>query len=277
MRGSTIKKELKGAVDTAEDVSDSRVFVFAARTGFAVSGVLHLLVGVIAIQLAVGKAGRADQSGALAELAGQPGGIFLLWIGFAACAALALWQVSEAVFGYGQLKSGPKLGKKLAAVGQGLVFTAVAAAFAAFALGNGKSGGQSTSDATAQLMKVPLGSTLLIVIGAAIAIAGIVFGIRGAGTSFKKKLSMPASGALRALIMVLGVVGYIAKGVALFLVGLLFIVATVQARPQESTGLDGALRAVREQPYGIYLLSLIGAGLICYGLYQMAKARLIHM
>ncbi len=78
-------------------------------------------------------------------------------------------------------------------------------------------------------------------------------------------------------VTVLGVVGYVAKGIALFLVGLLFIVTTLQARPEESTGLDGALRAVREQPYGVYLLTLVGAGLICYGFYQIAKSKFVRM
>jgi hypothetical protein len=75
----------------------------------------------------------------------------------------------------------------------------------------------------------------------------------------------------------LGVVGYVAEGVALFLVGLLFIIATVNAHPQESTGLDGGLKALREQPYGVYLLTAVGAGLICYGLYLMVKAKFARM
>lgn len=277
LKGKTIKKELKDAANTAEDVSNSRLFVIAARTGFVVSGLLHFLVGAIAIQLAFGKTQHADQSGAMTQLARQPGGLFLLWIGVAACAMLALWQASEAAFGYRQLKSKAKLGKKLSAVGQGIVFLVLAVAFASFALGSRKSSGQSTSDSTAQIMKAPLGSLLLIIIGAVIAVVGIVFVIRGISTSFKKKLSLPPSGTVRSIIMVFGIVGYIAKGIALFLVGLLFIIATIQARPQESTGLDGALRAVREQPYGVYLLTLIGAGLIFYGLYQIAKARYVRM
>ncbi|PYI65245.1 hypothetical protein CVV68_19150 [Arthrobacter livingstonensis] len=273
-KGKTIKKDLK---DAAANASNSRVFVLAARTGFAVSGCLHILIGAIAVQLAFGKAKEADQGGAMAQLAKQPAGAFLLWIGFAACAALALWQLSEVVFGHRQLKPASKLGKKLSAAGQGVVFVALAVLFASFGLGGGKNSGQSTSDATAQIMKAPLGPPLLIVIGVAIAVVGIVFGVRGINRSFKKKLVLPASPAGRSIITYLGVAGFLAKGIALLLVGLLFIIATIQARPKESTGLDGALKAVREQPYGIYLLTLIGAGLICYGLYQITKARFAKM
>ncbi len=261
----------------AQDASNSRVFIIAARAGFAVSGLLHILIGAIAIQLAFGKTGQADQSGAIAQLAKQPAGVFLLWIAFTACVALALWQLSEAVFGYRQLESKKKLWKKLSAAGQAVVFVAIAVTFTSFALGRGKNSGQSTSDATAQIMKAPAGPLLLIAIGVGLAAVGIVFGVRGINRSFKKQLLLPTSGTARSIITAVGMIGYVAKGIALLLVGVLFIVATIQARPQESTGLDGALKAVREQPYGPYLLTLIGTGLVCYGIYQLTKARFAQM
>lgn len=119
---------------------------------------------------------------------------------------------------------------------------------------------------------------LLIAIGAAVAVVGIVFMVLGVKASFKKDLRLPTSAVGRSVITGLGVVGYMAEGIALFLVGLLFIIATtVSARPQESTGLDGGLKALREQPYGVYMLTAVGAGLICYGLYLMVKAKFARM
>ncbi|GAA1496549.1 DUF1206 domain-containing protein [Paeniglutamicibacter kerguelensis] len=272
-----IKKELKGAADAVEDASNSRVFVVAARTGFTVSGILHVLIGIIAIQLAFGKAREADQGGAMGELAAQPAGHILLWMGAAACAALGLWQLSEVVFGYRNLKKKTMLQKKLSAAGQGLVFLVLAVAFASFAAGQGKDSGETTSDSSIQIMKAPFGPQLLIAVGVVVAVVGIVFAVRGMLASFTKQLDMPASKTLRMVVTILGVVGYVAKGIALFLVGLLFIVTTMQASPEESTGLDGALKAVREQPYGLYLLTLVGAGLICYGFYQIAKSKFVRM
>jgi hypothetical protein len=85
-----MKRELKDAANAVEDASNSRALVIAARVGFAVSGLLHLLVGFVAIQLALGQAGQAgpaDQAGAVAQLAAQPQGLLLLWAGFAASAS----------------------------------------------------------------------------------------------------------------------------------------------------------------------------------------------
>ena len=76
---------------------------------------------------------------------------------------------------------------------------------------------------------------------------------------------------------VLGVVGYAAKGIALLLVGLLVIIATIKVHPEESTGLDGGLKALRDQPFGIYMLAAVGVGLICYGIFMMVRAKLAKM
>lgn len=270
-------RELDDAANAVEEASHSRALVTAARAGFAVSGLLHILIGSVAIQLAFGKAGQADQGGAVAQLAGQPGGPLLLWTGFSACVALALWLTGNALFGYGQLDAKKKLGSRLSAGGKAVVYAAMALTFAAFASGHSKNSGQSTSDLTVSIMKAPGGPLLLIAIGAGIAVVGIVFAVRGFKASFKEDLRLPPSDTGRSVVTGLGMTGYIAEGIALFLVGLLFIIATVSARPQESTGLDGGLKALREQPYGVYLLIAVGAGLICYGLFLVVKARLARM
>ena len=248
-----------------------------ARAGFAVSGLLHFLVGSIAIRLAMGGQGHADVSGAVQELASQPAGPLLLWSSFAACVALAIWQASDAVFDYSNLPKREKTLRKLKAAGQALVFTAFAVTLASFAIGSGKDNSQSASDFTIALMKAPGGIALLIVVGAAVAITGIVYGIRGVRKSFEKNLRMPAPGPTRTAVTVSGVVGYVAKGFALLLVGLLIIIATVRAHPEESTGLDGGLKALRDQPFGLYLLAAAGIGLICYGVYSMMRAKLAKM
>lgn len=275
--GKTINSKVQGAAEAAENASNSRIFVFIARTGFAVSGCLHILIGILAIQLSMGRAREADQGGALSQLAQQPAGVLLLWIAFTACLALALWQLSETVFGYRTLEQKKKLGKKLAAAGQGAVYLALAGTTASFALGSGKDSGESTSDATSQVMKLPLGPLILTVVGIAVAVAGIVFVVMGIKRSFKKKLTLPVSGTARSSILWIGIAGYVAKGIVLLLVGVLFIVATVHARPEESTGVDGALKAVLEQPYGSYLLAFLGAGLMCYGLFLAIRSKYARM
>ncbi|MCR1162886.1 DUF1206 domain-containing protein [Paenarthrobacter sp. UW852] len=266
---------MKKAADVAEDASNSRAFEIVARTGFAVSGLLHLLIGVIALQLAFGRTGEADVSGAVASLANQPAGPFLLWACFAACAALALWQLGNAVLGY-RRKSDNKPAKRFSAAGQALVFAALAATIISFIMGKGRNSRESTSDWTLTLLKAPFGVFLLVAVGAGVAITGIVFAVRGFKQTFTRDLSLSSSQSVRKFQTGVGVVGYIAKGIALFLVGLLVVIAALRAQPEQSTGLDGGLKALKEQPYGPYLLAAVAVGLIAYGLFMAVKARTLR-
>jgi hypothetical protein len=278
-KGTAIKRELRQAVDTAENVTNSPTLELLARAGFAASGILHLLVGAIAIRLAFGGTGNADFSGAVAELATQPAGPFLLWASFAACAALALWQVSDAIFDYNHLPTKEKAGKKAKAGAQALVYAGLALTLMSFAMGTGSSGDnqRTASDLTISLMKAPGGVALLVLVGVGVAVTGVVYGIRGLKKSFEKYLVLPASPSARTAVTVLGVTGYVAKGTVLLLTGLLIAIATLQAHPEDSTGLDGGLRALRDQPFGIYLLAAVGAGLICYGVFMIVRAKLGKM
>lgn len=250
-----------------------------ARAGFAVSGILHFLVGAIAIRLATGGSGSADVSGAVAELARQPAGPVLLWGSFAACAALALWQAGDAIFDYNRLPTKAKASKKAKAAAQALVFIALAVTLASFATGTGSSADnrQSASDLTVAVIRAPGGVALLVLVGAGMAITGVAYAVRGFRRSFTKHLRLPSTPAARTAVTALGVTGYAAKGAVLVLAGLLIAIATLRAHPEESTGLDGGLKALRDQPFGIYLLTAVGAGLLCYGLYMVVRARLAKM
>jgi hypothetical protein len=196
----------------------------------------------------------------------------LLWAGTVACAALALWMLSEAVLG-ARTESGSKEKLKTAggAAGKAAVFAFLAFTFAVFASGGSKNSSQSASDFTARLMAAPAGVVLLIAAGLAIIGAGAYYAYRGVTRKFMKDLADPGTG--RAAVKWIGTVGYVAKGVVLAVVGVLVILAAATADPSKSSGLDGGLKTLGAQPYGVFLLAAIAAGLICYGAYSMARAR----
>lgn len=275
IRRLVIKEEMRKAADVAEDASNSRALEIAARAGYAVSGVLHVLIGTIAWQLAFGRGGEADVSGAIAQLAAQPVGPLLLWACFGACAALALWQLGNAILGY-RNESDNKLTKRLSAVAQAVVFAGLAATILSFVMGKAQNSRESASDVTVTLMKAPFGVVLVVAIGAGIMITGIVFSVRGFRRTFKKDLVLSSGQAARKFQVGVGMVGYIAKGFALLLVGLLVVIATLRAQPEQSTGLDGSLKALKEQPYGPYLLLAVAVGLIAYGVFLMVKAKTLR-
>lgn len=68
-------------------------------------------------------------------------------------------------------------------------------------------------------------------------------------------------------------IGYPAKGVALVIVGGLFVLAGVSGRAAESKGLGGALTWLVKQPFGPWLLGAVALGIGCYGIYSFFRAR----
>jgi hypothetical protein len=260
------------AVSEAASASRSPALRMLARGGFVFIGLVHIMIGVIALQVVGGRGGEADQSGAIGSIASKPGGTILLWAGFAACAALALWMLSEAVFAVrSETESKKKLRGAGAAVGKAIVFGFLAFTFAVFASGGSKNSSQSTSDFTGKLMGAPAGVVLLVVVGLAIVGAGVFYVYRGVTRKFMDDVEDP--GQARQAVEWVGTIGYAAKGVVLGVVGILVIVAAATADPSKSSGLDGGLKTLGSQPYGVFLLAATAAGLVCYGVYSMARAR----
>lgn len=255
----------------AREVSDHPALEAAARAGYAVSGLLHILIGWIALQVALGGAGggrSADQSGALQSLASNSLGRALLWVAVVGFAGLALWQLADAAMGH------PGEGKeawsgRLKAIAKAIVYLVLVWSSFQFARGGSSDSGQETVDATAKLMEQPGGRLLVGIVGLAVIGVGGYHVYKGWNKSFLEDLEEhPGTWATRS-----GRFGYIAKGIALAIVGGLFVAAGVTARAQEATGLDGALKALRDGPFGPWLLTAMAIGFAAYGLYSFSRAR----
>ncbi|MCU1574446.1 MAG: hypothetical protein JWO93_2528 [Micrococcaceae bacterium] len=260
------------ALVVADGLADAKSLDVVARFGFAVTGVLHILIGAIALRIAFGGAGKADPGGAIELLAQQPFGAVLLWAGFIGCGGLALWQFFEATVRARHLEGGARWSKGIASGSLSIGYGSIAATLARFAVGRGSDSGQSSRDFTASILQWSLGVEVLLAVAAVVTIIGIYFIVKALTKKFKTELHFENSRRGH-LMSALGVVGHIAKGVALILLGVLIGVAAVKHSPEESTGLDGSLRALTDQPYGAYALSAIACGLVCYGVFAVVRSR----
>ena len=272
-----VGRQATRAADAADDATDSRGFVLAARAGYVAAGLLHVMIGVIALRVATGGSGSADQSGAVAALAGSPGGTVLLWACFLGCAALAVFLFSEIFFGATQRSDRDRLKHRVKMGGQAVVYGAIGAVFGTYALGGTSDSSGSTQSLSARLMAHPAGTVLLIVVGLGLVVAGAFFVHRGVTRSFRENLKRLPPGTAGRAVLWLGTAGYAAKGVALAVLGVLVVVATVRSDPEQSSGLDGALKALQEQPFGAWILGAVALGLICYGAFMVVRARYQRM
>lgn len=237
-----------------------------ARIGYAASGLIHLLLAWIALRVAWGGGGTdADQAGALATLAGTTGGAILLWICLAGFALLAVWQVTAAITG----SPDGEASDRAKAAAKAVMYAALALTAYKVASGGDASSKEQTQDVTAGLMSAPGGRVLVGLLGAAVVAAGGYHVYKGWASKFLDDLQAhPGDWAV-----VAGRVGYVAKGVALGIVGVLFVVGALRRSTKDTTGLDGALRTLREQPSGAALLTVVAIGIACYGIYSFARSR----
>jgi Domain of Unknown Function (DUF1206) len=252
----------------ASRANDHPALAAAARAGFLTSGVLHLLIGWITLQVAFGGGGgrSADQSGALSSLSTNGPGKAVLWLAVVGFLGLALWQLTEAVVG------GPGSSEatdRAKAAGKAVVYAFLAWTSFTFARGGSSNSGDQTADFTASLMDKPGGRVLVVLIGLGILGVAAYHVRKGWKRTFLEDLSgHPGRWATRA-----GQVGYVGKGIALAVVGFLFVAAGFREQASQASGLDGALKSLRDQPFGIVLLVVIAIGFAAYGLYSFARAK----
>ncbi|MBB2975267.1 hypothetical protein FHX49_000833 [Microbacterium endophyticum] len=263
----------KGAARAAKD---SKALRTLARVGYAVLGIVHIVIGGIAVSIAVGAGGgEADQGGAMEQIQKSPAGVLLLWVIAVGLLALAVWQIVEAF-----LERDPdtkkKWGYRVKYVGTAAAYFAIAGTAFVYAIGGQSDSSQSSQSLSAQLLAAPAGVFLLVLVGLVVTAVGIAFVVRGATQAFTKKLMIP-SGAKGRGIVTFGVVGYIAKGVAVGVAGVLFVVAALTHDAEAAGGMDAAIHTLAALPFGAFILWIVGLGLIIYGIFCFARARYAKM
>ncbi|MFC4470682.1 DUF1206 domain-containing protein [Streptomyces xiangluensis] len=250
----------------------------AGRAGFTARGVLYLLVGMLALQFAFGDGRRqADQGGALAEVAEQPFGAVLLWALGAGLCGMALWRLSEALFG----AAGPdgRTGKKRLSSAARAVFYAFVAysvlSFAAGARGSGSGSSDGRSrDVTARVLELPGGQWFMGVAGVAVACVGVVMGVRAVARRYRKHLRLgQIPPQTRRLVDTAGVVGGAARGLVFAAAGVFALRAAVEYEPDQAKGMDDTLRSFTETTMGPWLLVGVAIGLVLFGVFSFAMAR----
>ncbi|GAA3506263.1 DUF1206 domain-containing protein [Streptomyces prasinosporus] len=250
----------------------------AARAGLTARGVIYLLVGVLALRIAFGDGRRqADRGGALAELADRPFGAALLWALGAGLVGMALWRLTEALFGAAG-KDGRSARKRLLAAARCVFYAFVASSVLAFAAHRGGDRGGSSDrqsrDLTARAMEVPAGQWLVGLAGAVVVGAGAWIGVQAVRRKYHEKLKPgELSTGVRRLVDVTGVGGGVARGLVFAAAGAFAVRAAIAYEPDRAKGLDDTLRSFAGTPLGPWLLVCVSVGLVLFGVFSFALAR----
>ena len=163
----------------ARRASDSPAAHFLARAGLTARGVIYILVGWVALLVALGQTSReADQQGGLQLLADKPYGLVSLWLLGIGFAAYALWRLSEAAFGV--TGEPPGAGPRLKSLARAVLYAGFAYLTFSVISGTRHSQSRQQQDMTATAMGNTVGRWLVGVVGLAVVIIGLVLVSEGA-------------------------------------------------------------------------------------------------
>ena len=249
------------------------------RVGLVGQGVVAMIVGLLAIRIAMGdKDEAATGDGAVAWLADQPLGKFLLVALTVALFALALWRFLCAVMGDPVAGSEPKDRLKYAALGLLYLLFAITTLGVTMAnwtgsgdtTGNVESGDEGSQQAASTLFDWPAGRWLVGLLGVAlICYAGYSYYKQVVTKEFTERLEADSG----SWIVRLGQAGYAAQSIVYAVIGCLFVQAAIAFKSTTAKGPSGALIELAATSWGKVMLWTIAIGLFAYGAFCIAEAK----
>lgn len=260
------------AENVEESARNSLAFDRLVRAGLVGYGVLHLMVAAASVRVLLGQRPTSGE-GALAGLAHDPWGLPLLvslTVGFA---ILALWQAVAGLVGYRQLEGHRRHVMRAGAGCRVVTYAYLAFLTAHLLVRRGAVSHQSPRATSAGVLARPLGRLVLGSAGVAIVGVGVGLVVFGVRRLFVDQLDDEAlTGGRRLPIVVVGEVGYVAKGTAFGAVGLLVCWAAITDDPRKTGGLDQSLGRLLGAPVGVTAVGIVGLGIGAFGLYLLARA-----
>lgn len=253
-----------------------------ARFGYAARGFVYVLIGVLAVRLALGDGGQATgPRGALRSLTEEPFGMITLSLLALGLAAYALWRVVQGIRdteGKGRKPKG--LVVRAGMLGSGAIHAAWAALAAGLVIGasaaSGGGGGedQQAQGWTATAMAQPLGRWLVAAVGGGIAAFGLHQIVMGVRDHFMKRIATERMRErARGTVKTLGRVGLTARGLVFILSGAFLLAAAWRFDASQAKGLGGTMASLLDQPFGPWLLGAAALGVLAFGAYNMLLAR----
>ncbi|MDX2216819.1 MAG: DUF1206 domain-containing protein [Oculatellaceae cyanobacterium bins.114] len=254
-----------------------------ARLGYAAKGLVYFVVGLLALQAAIGTGGQTtDTSGALEAIVAQPFGKSLLVIVAIGLVGYVLWRVVQTVLdpeSSGQHLDAKHVVQRIGYAFSAIAYTGLAATAIKLISGSGSSslsgsGGDTTQDWTARFLAQPFGQWLVGIAGVIAIAVGISYLYEAYKAKFRRHLNLSTLNAKQQTWAVRsGRFGIGSRGIVFGIIGIFFVQAAIRSNPNEAKGLGTALAALAQQPFGPWLLGLVALGLIAYSIYSLIEAR----
>lgn len=251
-----------------------------ARIGFAARGVVYILIGWFALDVAIHGGQPTDNQGALGSMAQAPLGHVLLAICAVGFAGYAIWRLTEAIANperRGQDMKGrfERLGYAFSGITHLVLATAAARlALRQTAARNGSPGDDSAQSWSAWLLAQPGGPWLLGLAGGLLFVVAVAQAIKAYKARFDElDGDVPAPDHVRWI----GRLGYGARALIFAITGWFLMSAARNHDAERAGGLGEALTQLRAQEEGALLLGIVACCLALFGLFSLIEARYRHI
>jgi hypothetical protein len=270
-----------------EEIADRHPSLVAlCRLGWVAKGVVYLVVGVLAVPIAIdglrgdstqsSSSGEASQTGAVARIAETSFGTVTLWVIALGLALYVVWRLISIVL---PAENTAKVWlTRLGYLVSALTYSALAWTAVQFAQLKPAAAGAESEDAkveryTRELMEKTGGRWLVGAIGVVLIGVGLYFLVKGFRATFRDELELGDVGPFsHETIVLLGRVGWAGRGVIMSLIGWFLVDAAIKFRPDEAKGFDGALRDTTSSTPGALLVGFAAVALVVYGLFCAVSA-----
>ncbi len=264
---------VREAREAGNDFVNTKAFEVLARSGFVARALMYGIIGLLALDLAVGHGGKiTNQQGALRTVEHQPFGHLLLALVAVGLGGYSLWRLLRAALGHGPEGADSGI-DRLGALGSGVVYGVFCAIAVQLLMSSGGSSG-GAKKTTKDVFAWPAGHWLVGAAGAVmigVAIYQFIRGVRRKFLADSKTEQMPP--AVKEWFTWLGTVGHVARAIVFGLVGFFLVKAAIDYKADEAIGLDGALAKLYDRTYGPWGRGRVAAGLIAFAIFSLSEAR----
>jgi hypothetical protein len=277
---NVVEKVQTQAQEQAEEVLKRAGWVeWLPRFGYITRGLLYATVGILAFRLATDAGGyTTDLQGAIIPLAAHTFGKVALIIIAVGLAGYALWGFARALLDTMERGTSPKgLAERVGFLISGITYAAFVFPTVRLFLGAGGGGETDTEDWTAWLMAQDYGRWIVGGAGVIASVGAIGQIFSGLTTRFMKDFKEDMSEQEEHLARLTGRIGMSARGIVFGILAWFLLQAAWQVDASEVRGLDGALLALLQQTYGPWLLGIVAAGLITFGVFSALSAKWIRV
>jgi hypothetical protein len=276
----TVAETVEKTVEAAEEIVRLPLVHRIARFGFYAKALLFVVIGGLAMLLAMGsrEGTIADPAGALAIISQQYLGHLLLFAFGVGAAGHGFWNILRAAADVDDAGRGA-LGilKRVIAGGVGVFYLGLSATALQIVLAAAPPAGESQAEEmlVTVLLSIPiLGVVMLVIIGLGVVGAGVHECYSGLSGRFRNAYRVwEISGPHLAFITFLGIVSFTARAVLLIVLGYFFLSAAFDDIPGGSIGLDAALAALASSRFGTLALFGMAFGLMAHGVLALYEAR----